>query len=693
MHKFLYLIAPAFLLGDPSWALEPPVAPKKPHREIHHGEVVIDDYYWLRDKDDRAVKAYIDAENAYTESATRGLNELSDSIYRELRSRVRQTDLSAPIRHGNYLYYTRTERGEHPVYCRKYDNPDTPEEVLLDLNRLGRGMPHLELGVFAVSDDHDLFAYTLDTTGLGHFNLYIKNLRSGELLPDSAARVSSVVWAGDNKTIFFTSEDSVSKRSDTLWRMSLGGKVEQIYVERDPLFSLTVTRTKDKAYLLLVSSSADSSETRALPAHKTAGLFQVVWPREKHHKYQVEHRAGQFYITSNKGAKNFRVVVTSTNDPTPKKWQEFVAHRPDVYIEMIELFADYAVVHEKSQGLSRFRIYDFIEKEWHVVAFPELTYSAFIQSTPTFDARRFRFGYQSMVTPMTIYDYNMATRKLEIVKRQEVLGEFDPTHYASERLWATALDGTKIPISIVYKKGVPRDGNAALLLMGYGAYGVGITPIFSNNRLSLLERGVIYAIAHVRGGNELGEAWYEQGRLLNKKNTFTDFIAVAEHLIANKWTRADKLAITGGSAGGLLIAAVLNMRPELFRAAHLDVPFVDVLNTMWDASIPLTIAEYPEWGNPREKSYYDYLKSYCPYTNLARKKYPAILVTASYQDSQVMYWEPMKYIAKLRALNSGAYTALLKVDLKAGHAGATGRRDAWRDTAFEYAWILHQLFQ
>jgi oligopeptidase B len=677
----------------------PPVAPRVEHKVVWHGETVVDPYFWLREKANPEVVKYLQAENAYTEAMTKDLKPFQEALYTEMLGRIKQTDLDVPVRDGKYYYYSRTEEGkQYPIYCRKAAAPDgsldakAAELVMLDQNEMAKGLPFLSIGQLSVSDDGHLLAYSTDATGFRQYILHVKDLGTGRILPDTAERITSGEWAADNKTLFFTTEDEVTKRSDRLWRLTLGGQPELLYQEKDPLFGIGLGRTKDKKYLVLENDSTDTWESRYLDAATPSGDFKVVLPREKGHKYEMEHRDGLFYIRTNKDAKNFRVVTAPVPDPRPVNWKELVPHDPDVLLEKMEVFKDYAVVHEKREGLNRFRVLSFKAGIWHHVSFPEPVYSAFGIGTPEFDTRMFRISYQSMVTPSSVYDYDLETRERTLLKQQEVLGGYDAARYATERLWATARDGVKVPISIVYKKGFDRDGNAPLWLYAYGSYGAGMPAFFSSETVSLLDRGLAYAIAHIRGGDEMGEAWHDDGMLMKKKNTFTDFIDCAEYLIARKWTSKDRLVIQGGSAGGLLMGAVTNMRPDLFRAVHSAVPFADVMNTMMDASLPLTVGEYLEWGDPNEKAAYDYMKSYSPYDNLEKKPYPAILVTTSFNDSQVMYWEPTKYVAKLRALKTDKNELLLKCKMDpAGHGGASGRYDALKDVAFETAWMLKQV--
>ena len=692
------LLRGLLLLGA-SPAPTPPVAPRKDHAQVWHGRTFVDPYYWLREKGSPEVVNYLEAENAYTEATTADLKPFSEALYEEMLGRIKQTDLSVPTREGRFYYYRRTVEGQqYPIRCRKPAGPDgafresAPEEVLLDQNAMAKGLPFLSVGAFAVSDDDNLLLYSTDETGFRQYKLFVKDLRTGAVQGPLAERVTSVTWAADNRTVFYVTEHPVTKRPDTLWRLALGGQPVKVREETDEPFSIGVGRTKDKKFVVLGSGSTDTWDRWLLPAATPGGELRPVLPREKGHKYDVEHRDGTLFIRTNKDAKNFRLVTAPLADPSPARWKPFVEHRPDVLLEDVEVFKDFVVLQEKQAGLNRLRVHGFSDGRWKEVAFPEPVYTAFASGTPEFDSKALRYSYQSLTTPPSVYDYDMAAGTSVLLKREEVLGGFDPGRYVSERLWATARDGVKVPISIVYPKGFARDGKAPLWLYAYGSYGAGMSATFDSRRLSLLDRGIPFAIAHIRGGNEMGEAWHDDGMLMKKKNTFFDFIDCAEHLVKEKWTAPDRLLIEGGSAGGLLMGAVTNERPDLFRAVHAAVPFTDVINTMMDASLPLTVGEYLEWGNPNEKAAFDYMLSYSPYDNLAKKAYPAILVTTSYNDSQVMYWEPAKYVAKLRTLKTDANPLVLKTKMQpAGHGGASGRYDALKDRAFEVAWMLEQV--
>jgi oligopeptidase B len=688
------LVSEGDLAAQADAAPVPPVAPKKEHREVRHGATVVDDYYWFREKSNPELIHYLEAENAYTAAMTQDQKPFEDALYKEMLGRIKQTDLSVPVRRGDYLYYSRTEEGkQYPIQCRKQGSMQAPEEVLLDLNELAKGHKFVGLGAFEVSDDNNLLAYTLDYSGFRQYSLQAKDLRTGQTLPDTTERVTALEWAADNKTLFLTTEDAVTKRSDKLWRHVLGSATfEPLYEEKDELYTAHISKTRDKKYLFLGIHSTDTTEYRYLKADRPQNSFTVFLPREKKHRYYVDHREGLFYIRTDRNAKDFQVVVAPENDPGPKNWKVFIPHREGVRIQGIDLFKDFAVAVEKSQALNHLRIHNFQTGQWTAIPFPEPIYSAFPGETPDYDTKTYRYAYQSFITPPSVFDYDTQSGKSTLLKRQEVLGGYDPAQYVSERLWATARDGVKVPISIVYKKGFQRAGHGPLFLYAYGSYGFGTPVTFNSSRLSLLDRGMAYAIAHIRGGDEMGEKWREDGMLMKKKNTFWDFIDSAEYLVNEKWTSKDRLVIEGGSAGGLLMGAVVNMRPDLFRAVHAAVPFVDVMNTMLDPSLPLTIGEYLEWGNPNEKEAYEYMKTYSPYDNLEKRAYPAMLVTTSLNDSQVMYWEPAKYVARLRTLKTDGNPLLLKIKMDpAGHGGASGRYDRLHDQAFEYAWMLGQV--
>ena len=669
------------------------MADKKPKTTNIHGETLLDDYFWLREKTNPAVMAHLQAENAYSEAVMKPTAPLQEKLYNEMLSHIKQTDVNVPYRWGSYFYYTRTEEGkQYPIFCRKRGSVEAPEEIVLDQNELAKGQKFMSVGAFVPSDDGNLLAYTTDNTGYRQYTLRVKDLRNGQLFPESIERVDNVVWATDNKTMFYVTEDAVTKRSDKFFRHVLGtDQSDLVYEEKDELFDIGVGRSRDKAVIFLEAASKTSTESRYLPADKPTADLKVVLPRQPDHEYDVDHRGNLFYIRSNKGAKNFRIVTAPVTDPSEKNWKEFVSHRPAVKVEAISLFADHAVLSEWENGLQQLEVIDFKSNKRKRIEFPEPVYSAGLGSNREFNTTVVRYNYNSLVTPNSVFDYDMNTGKATLMKQTEVPGGFDRANYKSERLFATASDGTRIPMSMVYRKGVKLDGTAPLLLYAYGSYGISIPPSFSSSRLSLLDRGVIYVIAHIRGGGELGEEWRQAGRMMNKMNTFTDFIACGDTLVKNKYTSSDRLVIQGGSAGGLLVGAVSNMRPDLFKAVVAQVPFVDVLNTMLDASLPLTTSEYIEWGNPNEKPAFEYMKQYSPYDNVGKKNYPAMLVKVSVNDSQVPYWEGTKLVAKLRAMKTDNNPLLLKVNFGAGHGGSSGRYDALRETAFDFSFMLWQM--
>jgi oligopeptidase B len=674
-------------------APQAPAAKKIPHETKIHGYTLKDDYFWMREKSNPEVIKHLEAENAYTEAVMAPTKDLQEALYKEMLGRIKQTDLSVPVRNGGYWYYSRTEEGkQYPYMCRRKGSMEGPEEILLDLNALAEGHKFLGLGAYAVSDDGNWLAYSLDTTGYRQYTLFVKDLRTGALSNEKIERTGSVVWSNDNKTVFYTTEDPVSKRSDKFWRHGVGAaKSDLVYEEKDELFDIGAGRSLDRKVIFLASYAKTSREYRYLPADQPAAALKVIVPREDGHEYDVDHYQGQFYITTNKGAKNFRVVTAPMSDPSEKNWNTFIPHNPAVKIESLAFFKGHLVVSERERGLNYLRVIDMAAKKSHRIETEEPDYAMFLSANPEFDTTSIRYSYQSMVTPSTVYEYDMNTKERKLLKQQEVLGGYDASQYEAKRVWATARDGKQVPISLVYRKGLKLDGQAPMLLYAYGSYGASMAPTFSSSRLSLLDRGAIFAIAYIRGGGELGEEWREAGRMMQKMNTFNDFIDSAEYLVKNRYTSSDRLVIQGGSAGGLLMGAVSNMRPDLFKAVVAQVPFVDVMNTMLDATLPLTTSEYTEWGNPNEKAAFEYMMKYSPYDNVKAQDYPAMLVQVSLNDSQVPYWEGAKYAAKLRELTTGSEPVLLKTNLGAGHGGASGRYDALRETAFTYAFVLWQM--
>ena len=675
---------------------DPPIAKRVPTTRVLHGERIEDEYAWLRDKDSPEVIAYLEAENAYTDAVMKGTEAFQDALYKEMLARIKEDDSTVPYRRGRHVYYSRTETGkQYPIYCRRRDEPGAPEEITLDLNRMAEGHAFLSLGVYTVSDDGRLLAYSVDFTGFRDYTLHVKDLESGAVLADRIEKVSSAAWSADNAILFYVTEDD-AKRPFRLWRHRLGAAADDLLLEeRDELFRLGVFRSRSRRVVFAAARSFTSGDYRWLRADEPFGQWRMIQPREKDHEYDVDHgmdeRGERFWIRTNGGGRrNFRLVTAPVDDARAERWSEVLAHRDDVMLEDFDVFARHVVVHEREDGLIRLRILRPADDGSHHVQFPETTYEVDDDANPEFDTNRYRFRYQSLVTPASVFDYDMEGRTLALLKRTEVLGGYDPTRYRSERIWARAPDGTLVPISLVARAETPRDGSSAMLLSGYGAYGLPCPVTFSSSRLSLLDRGVTFAIAHIRGGGELGKRWHDAGRLLNKPNTFSDFIACADHLVAQGYTAHDRVVIEGGSAGGLLIGAVLNRRQDLCTAAVMRVPFVDVINTMLDESLPLTVGEFEEWGNPKEKIYDDVMSTYDPYVNLSTRPYPAILVRTSLNDSQVMYWEPAKYVARMRA-RSPETQALFKINMAAGHGGASGRYDYLREIAFDYAWTLGRL--
>ncbi len=677
--------------SDPS--VSPPVADRQPTTISVHGDARVDEYFWLREQSNPKVTDYLKAEDAYTDAVMRPTEALQDTLFKEMVGHIKETDDSVPYRRGDYFYYSRTIAGlQYPVRCRKRGTLAAPEEIVLDLNEMAKGQKFMSLDVYEVSDDGNLLAYSTDNVGYRQYTLQVKDLRTGQPLPERVERVDNAAWATDNRTLFYVTEDAVTKRHDKFFRHIVGtDTTDLVYDEKDELFDIDLSRTRDRAILVLQIAAKTSTEARFIPASNPAAPLTIVEPREPGHEYDIDHRGDLFYIRSNKGAKNFRVVTAPVAHPSQANWKELLPHRPDVKIEGIDAFAGHLVLAEWENGLQQIEVMDLGTSERHRISFPEPVYAASTGPNFVFGTGTLRYSYQSLVTPASVYDYDMTTRRATLLKRTEVPGGFDRSAYASERVFATAKDGTKIPISLVYRKNVPRDGSAPLLLFGYGSYGVSISPSFSSNRLPLLDRGVVYAIAHVRGGGELGEPWRDAGRMMNKLNTFTDFIAAAEYLIGEKYTSTGRLVIQGGSAGGMLVTAAANMRPELFKAVIAQVPFVDVLNTMLDATLPLTTSEYIEWGNPNEKPAYDYMAKYSPYDNIRAQAYPAMLVKVSINDSQVSYWEGAKFVARLRATRTDSHPLLLKVNFGAGHGGASGRYDALHETALNWAFALWQM--
>lgn len=673
----------------------PPVAPVAPAVITIHGESRIDEYAWMRHRKDPRVVAYLQAENAYTQSVMRSTEELQEGLYQEMRGRIKEADLSAPERLDGWLYYARTETGgQYPIFCRRRAQAGSAEEILLDQNPLAAGHAYFRLGAFEVSPDHRLLAYSADTSGAESFTLVVKDLDTGELLPESLGNTSpSAAWANDSRTLFYTVLDD-SRRPCRLFRHTLRTDPASdalVHYEPDESFFLDIGRSRSRRYLMLDLCSHCTSEVRIADADEPAEPFRVVEPRRTGIEYTVAHHGDRFFIVTNDGAPNFRLVSAPVTSPGREHWSDVLPYRPAVKIDSVDAFRDHLAVWERESGLRQVRIMELASNTEHLVAFPEPVYTVRQHENPEFDTALLRFSYTSLVTPNSVVDYDMAAWTWTVRKQTEVLGGYDPSLYRTERLLATAPDGVRVPVSLVYRLPMERDGARPLLLNGYGAYGISMDPAFSSTTLSLLDRGFVFAIAHIRGGEDMGRPWYEDGRLLRKRNSFTDFIAAAEHLVAEGYTSPSRLAIGGGSAGGLLMGAVTNLRPDLFAAVLAEVPFVDVVNTMLDATLPLTVIEYDEWGNPNDREYYEYIRSYSPYDNVESKDYPHLLITAGLNDPRVAYWEPAKWTARLRARKTDHNRLLLRTNMGAGHGGASGRYDFLREVAFKYAFLLDVL--
>jgi oligopeptidase B len=691
---------------------QPPIA-RKDHKETTlHGVVLTDDYAWMRDKDNPEVTAYLEAENAYAEAVMKPLDGLRESLYQEMLSHIKQTDVSVPFRDGDWWYLTRTEEGlQYAIHSRQAGTATGPdanalEQIILDGNKLAEGHAFFDIGATDISRDGRWLAYTTDTTGFRQYTLHIKDLETGETLPGEVERVGSVVWAADNRTLFYTVEDEEQKRQYQLWRHTCGGQSKNggkphaadvlVYQDDDERFNLAAGRTRDGKFIVLESASHITTESWVLAASEPEGQFTLITPREGEHEYSIDHRNGLWFIRTNDRGRNFRLVTAPVSTPGREHWTELIPHRDGVMIEEIDLFADYFIACEREDGLPRLRVGRFRGDGPEFtpageISFPEPAYSAQPHVNRIFDTPTFRYAYQSLVTPASVYEYDVATGASTLLKQLEIPGGFDRALYASERIHATAPDGVKVPVSLVYRKDKRKEGWNPLYVYGYGSYGYALPLSFSSNRLSLLDRGVVMAYAHIRGGGDLGEPWHDAGKMLVKRNTFTDFIAAVEHLTVERYGDPARVAIEGGSAGGLLMGAVVNLKPRLFRAVLSHVPFVDVMNTMLDATLPLTVPEYEEWGNPNESAYFSYMLSYSPYDNLKAANYPAMLVKTSLHDSQVMFWEPAKYVAKLRTLKTDSNPLLLVTNMKAGHGGASGRYDYLKEIALDYAFLLREL--
>jgi oligopeptidase B len=616
-------------------------------------------------------------------------------LYDEMLSRIKETDVEVPYKQGEYYYYSRSEKGkQYEILCRKKGSLDAPEEVLLDVNSLAKGHAFMSVAAYEVSEDGNLLAYSTDDTGFRQYTLAVKDLRTGQQVVDHAVRVGSVVWANDNKTIFYTVEDATTKRQYRLYRHTVGtkGPDDLVYEEKDERFDVYAFKSRSKAYIFLISGSHTTTEVRYIPADQPLAEWKVMEPRKQDVEYYPDHNGDFFYIRVNDTGRNFRLVKAPVGNPQSQNWQEVIAHRPAVMLQDIDFFKNYYVRYERQNGLPQIRVIDLRSGQLRNIEFPETAYDAWNYRNREYDTYKYRYVYDSFTTPFSVFEYDMESGTSTLLKQKEVPGGYDRTRYQVERISATASDGVKIPISLVHLKGAKLDGNGALYLYAYGSYGAPMDIDFDPEIFSMVDRGVVYAIAHIRGGGEMGKAWHDDGRMMHKKNTFTDFITCAEYLVAQGYGSKDRLTIEGASAGGLLMGAVLNMRPDLFHAAIVGVPFVDVINTMLDESIPLTVPEFEEWGNPKNAAEFDYMISYSPYDNIAAKPYPNMLVRTSFNDSQVMYWEPAKYVAKMRALRTDRNILMLKTNMQpAGHGGASGRYDRLQDDAFDYAFLLTQM--
>ncbi|MDX9846143.1 MAG: S9 family peptidase [Tenuifilaceae bacterium] len=674
----------------------PPVAPKHPHELVMHGDTRVDPYYWMNQRDTDEVLQYLNAENNYTQAVMKGTENLQETLFQEIKGRIKEQDESVPYFENGYYYYSRYDEGkEYPIYCRKKSTLEAEEEIMLDVNDMAEGYAYFAVQGVRVSPNNQLLAFGVDTVSRRQYSIYFKDLSTGELLDSKIPNTTgSVAWANDNKTVFYTIIDE-SLRPYRVFKHSITHQgIENdvlVYEETDETYRAFVFNSKSKEYIFFGSGSTLSTEYSYLKASDPNGKLKVIQPREKGLEYSVTHYGDKFYITTNLDAKNFRLMETPVGKTEKRFWKEVIPHREDVLVSGIEVFRNYLVIDERKDGLKQLRIIDQKSKKQHYLNFGEEVYSAWISVNPEYDTPMLRYAYTSMTTPFSTYDYNMETGEKVLLKQTEVLGDFSPENYQTKRYWVQARDGKKIPLSVVYRKGIEQNGNNPALIYGYGSYGASMDPYFSSARLSLLDRGFVYAIAHIRGGEELGREWYEDGKLLRKMNTFTDFIDCSQFLIDSKYTNPDKLFAMGGSAGGLLMGVIANLQPSLYKGIIAQVPFVDVVTTMLDTSIPLTTGEFDEWGNPTDPMYYEYMKSYSPYDQVKAQAYPNMLVTTGYHDSQVQYFEPAKWVAKLRDVKTDNNLLIFRIDMEAGHGGASGRFKSLRDVAFDYAFMLKLL--
>lgn len=674
--------------------MKAPIASKKPHSITFHGHTRVDSYYWMRERENPEVIEYLEAENSFLKETLKETEEFQEALFLEMKGRIKEDDQSVPYFKKGYYWYTRYEMGgEYPIYCRKKDILDSPEEIILDVNELGKGKSYFHVAGISISSDQKTLAFPCDEVGRRIYTIRFKNLETGEMIDQSIPDTTgNLVWATDSNVLFYAKQDAETLRSNQIFRYRLGESSDSsklIFEEKDEEFTCHVHKSKSEAYLFIHSESTISSEMRFLKATEPEGNFQVLQERIPYLEYAADHYGDYFWIKTNHEAQNFKVVKAPVSAPQLANWEDFIPHRKEVLVEDFDLFQDFFVSQERSNGLTQIRIQPWDGSEGHAIPFEEETYTSWIGNNPEFDTDILRFGYNSLISPASTFDYHMVTRSKTLLKQQEVVGDFEMKNYQSERVWAQAPDGVMVPISLVYRKDLFKtDGSNPLLLYAYGSYGFSTDAYFSSTRLSLLDRGFVFAIAHIRGGEDLGRHWYEDGKLLQKRNTFTDFIACAEHLIAEQYTSSQHLYAMGGSAGGLLMGAVMNMRPDLFHGIVAAVPFVDVVTTMLDESIPLTTGEFKEWGNPKDKEYYDYMLSYSPYDNIEAKAYPNLLVTSGLHDSQVQYWEPTKWVAKLREMKTDSNLLLLHTNMEAGHGGASGRFNALKELALEYTFLF-----
>ncbi len=673
--------------------IEPPEARKEEKKLIMHGDTRVDNYYYMNQRENPEVISYLEAENNYLKKTLRHTERFQEKLFDELKGRIKQDDKSVPYYSNGYYYYHRYEEGgEYPIFCRKKGSLDAEEEIILNVPQMAEGYVFYNTAGLDVSKDNKLLAFTVDTLGRRQFQVKIKNLETGKITDtDINLCGGRVVWANDNQTLFYNAIHPETLRYESVYKYNIIDEAapQKVYFEDDETFyHVSISKTKDDSYLVLSSNSTLSNEIRILDANNPNDEFRVFQPRERNLRYSIWHDDGRFFVLTNWDATNFRLMETDANRTSKKHWQEVISHRDNVLLESIDLFDNHMVIQERAKGLRNLRVINKSTKKEHYLDFKEEAYNVYLSYNPNMDTNVLRYIYTSMTTPNTVYDYNMDTREQKLLKQDEVLGDFEPGNYETRRYFITARDNTEVPVTIVYRKGVEKDGNNPTKLYAYGSYGSSLNPRFNRNYLSLLDRGFIVAFAHVRGGQDLGRQWYEDGKLLNKKNTFYDFIDCAEFLIEKKYTNPDKLFAKGGSAGGLLVGAVANMRPDLFNGIIAGVPFVDVVTTMLDESIPLTTAEYDEWGNPNIKEHYEYMLSYSPYDNVKKQDYPNLLVTSGLHDSQVQYWEPTKWVAKLRDHNTSDNIILLYTNMKAGHGGASGRFERLREIALEYAFLI-----